>query len=87
MGLPITCPGVSRFVRPKPESITCPKCRKALEIWSDEDRTRCDGCGAQVIRESEASCLDYCEYADKCRDLIGQKLKKARNSPDPSLST
>lgn len=74
--LPVTCPGVSKLVRPTPESITCPKCGRALEIWSDEEETRCDDCGVQVSREKGTSCLDHCEYADKCRELINQKKPK-----------
>ena len=74
--LPVTCPGVSKLVRPTPESITCPKCFRILEIWSDEEETRCGGCGVKVSREEGTSCLDYCEYADKCRELINQKKPK-----------
>ena len=30
------CPGAERFKQPVPENVTCPRCRKELEIWSDE---------------------------------------------------
>ncbi len=76
ISLPDTCPGISKFVRPTPESITCQSCGRAVEIWSDENETICDGCGAQVSREEGTSCLDYCEYSDKCKELISQKKLK-----------
>lgn len=71
--LPDTCPGITKFIRPTPESIVCQSCGKNLEIWSDEDEVKCDGCGAQVSKEKGASCLDYCEYANKCRDIINKR--------------
>jgi len=59
-----------------PESITCRSCGRAVEIWSDENETACEGCGAKVSREKGTSCLDYCEYSDKCKELISQKKLK-----------
>ena len=42
-----------------------------MEIWSDEAEGVCLDCGAAWTRpEKEASCLDYCEYADKCKEII-----------------
>jgi hypothetical protein len=69
-----SCPGIKNFLRPKPEFIQCPKCAGSVEIWSDEDTTTCDLCGREVGRsEKEASCLDWCEFADKCRTIIESK--------------
>jgi len=67
-----TCPGINKFVRPTPEYLKCPKCRAEVEIWSDEQETKCLECGTKVSREV-ASCLDYCEYASKCKAIIEQK--------------
>jgi hypothetical protein len=48
-----------------------------VEIWSDEDTAECDICGKIVSRpEKEASCLDWCEFADKCREIINRKKQQ-----------
>ncbi len=73
LSLPDTCPGISKFVRPTPESIACHKCGRILEIWSDEQETKCEACGVIIFREKGDFCLDYCEYADKCREIINKK--------------
>ena len=67
-----TCPGISNFIRTKPEFITCSICRSEVEIWTDETETECSNCGAKVSRDMQ-SCLDWCEYADKCKEIIAQK--------------
>jgi hypothetical protein len=42
-----------------------------VEIWSDENAGICTDCGAEWKRpDKNSSCLDYCEYADKCRGII-----------------
>ncbi len=69
---PSTCPGLSQFMRPRPEYIKCPRCSGQVEIWSDEEETECDSCGATVTRGVQ-SCLDWCEYADKCKGIIQEK--------------
>ncbi|MCW4034555.1 MAG: phosphohydrolase [Candidatus Bathyarchaeota archaeon] len=69
-----SCPGIKKFLRPKPEYITCPNCAGSVEIWSAENTAECEICGKEVSRtEKEASCLDWCEFADKCREIIKNK--------------
>jgi predicted RNA-binding Zn-ribbon protein involved in translation (DUF1610 family) len=70
-----TCPGISNFIRPKPEFITCSICKSEVEIWTDETEAECSNCGAKVSRDMQ-SCLDWCEYADKCKEIIAQKRGK-----------
>jgi hypothetical protein len=68
-----TCPGIKKFVRPVPENFTCLNCGGEVEIWSDEDVGTCDTCNKELGRpEKEQSCLDWCEYANKCREIIKQ---------------
>ena len=68
------CPGIKNFLRPKPEYIQCPNCAGSVEIWTDEETAECEICGQTVSRpEKMQSCLDYCPYADKCREIIKQK--------------
>ncbi len=58
--------------------VKCDVCGGNVEIWSDEEEGVCLDCGATWKRpEQEASCLSYCEYADKCREII----KAKQNSP------
>ena len=66
------CPGLNNFLRPKPEFITCPNCGSSVEIWTDEAEAECMDCGSKVTRDQQ-SCLDWCEYADKCKQLIAQR--------------
>ena len=73
---PATCPGLSQFMRPSPSFIKCGKCGGDVEIWSDEESTQCPTCGTMVSRGKIQSCLDWCEYADKCREMIEAKKKR-----------
>lgn len=68
---PKTCPGIRDFIRPKMKYVKCHACGGSVEIWSDEEEGVCLDCGAAWTRpEKEASCLEYCEYADKCKEII-----------------
>lgn len=67
-----TCPGLDNHLRPKPEYITCPKCGSDVEIWTDEEEAKCPDCGIKVSRNIQ-SCLDWCEYANKCKLLVAKK--------------
>jgi predicted amidophosphoribosyltransferase len=70
-GYPKTCPGIRKLIRPVPELLTCPNCGGEVEMWSDEDIGTCDNCGKEVSRpQKETSCLDWCQYADQCREII-----------------
>ena len=74
---PQTCPGIREFLRPTMAYVRCHVCGGTVEIWSDEDAGVCLDCGAEWKRaEENASCLDYCEYADKCREIIKARTGK-----------
>jgi len=71
---PQTCPGLRDFLRPTPSYVKCHICKSEIEIWSDEDTTTCDSCGAEWNKPDEnASCLEYCEYGSKCREIINAR--------------
>ena len=70
-----TCPGLNDYVRPKPEYKTCPECSSDVEIWSDEDESECSDCGNKIFRKVE-SCLKWCEYSQKCKQIIQEKMSK-----------
>ncbi len=68
---PATCPGIDKFIRPTVRYLKCHICGGDVEIWSDEETGICLNCGAEWRPpKEEASCLEYCEYADKCREII-----------------
>ena len=71
---PQTCPGIRDLIRPTMKYVKCHGCGGDVEIWSDEETGLCLDCGAEWQRpEKEASCLDYCDYADQCREIIASK--------------
>ncbi len=73
---PESCPGLSQFMRPTPTYLKCPHCNGDVEIWSDEECASCPKCGTTVSRGKVQSCLDYCEFADKCRNLIDVRKRE-----------
>jgi hypothetical protein len=71
---PQTCPGIREFIRPTMKYVKCHSCGGDVEIWSDEDSGFCLDCNTEWTKpEKEASCLDYCDYADQCREIIASK--------------
>ncbi|MGD8506554.1 MAG: hypothetical protein PVF15_07830 [Candidatus Bathyarchaeota archaeon] len=68
-----SCPGISKFVRPVLEYFKCLGCGGEVEIWSDEDVGTCTTCNKESGKpQKEQSCLDWCEYADKCREIVSR---------------
>jgi DNA-directed RNA polymerase subunit RPC12/RpoP len=67
-----TCPGLEGHLRPKPEYVACRKCGGDVELWTDENEVECPDCGGKISRNKQ-SCLDWCEYADKCKLVIAVK--------------
>ncbi|MBI2328995.1 MAG: hemerythrin domain-containing protein [Chloroflexi bacterium] len=61
-----SCPGTRTIREPRPEYINCPDCGKEVEIWTDELKATCPGCGNQVLRVQQASCIDWCPHAREC---------------------
>ena len=65
------CPGIRDLLRPTMRYVKCQACGGSVEIWSDEDTGVCLDCGAEwAPPDRKASCLEYCEYADNCREII-----------------
>jgi hypothetical protein len=66
-----SCPGIKDFVRPTVKYVKCHVCGGRVEIWSDENEGYCIDCNSEWKTPDEsASCLEYCEHADKCRSII-----------------
>jgi predicted amidophosphoribosyltransferase len=35
---------------PMPETVSCPRCAGAIEVWTDEQEAICDNCGYTLTR-------------------------------------
>ena len=74
---PETCPGIKSYTRPTISYVKCDICGGQVELWSDEDNGVCLNCGVEWHRPSKgASCLEYCEFADKCKEIIKSRNKE-----------
>ena len=70
------CPGIEDYVRPNVKYEVCTACGGRVEVWSDEDKGNCIDCGVSSEAESPVpSCLEYCDYADKCKGIILRKRR------------
>jgi DNA-directed RNA polymerase subunit RPC12/RpoP len=69
-----TCPGIREFTRPTVRYVKCHVCGGNVEVWSDETEGVCINCGSKWVKPNDnASCLDYCEYAEQCRKIISNR--------------
>ncbi len=78
------CPGADSFLKPHPEFIECPHCKKEVEIWSDEGEAKCSSCKKTVKRPGFQSCLDWCKFAAECvgEEKYSQYLKEKARKDD-----
>ena len=61
----IRCPGQDfRWLRV--ELYKCPNCGAEEEIFSNETRVKCHGCGEWIYKEKLPSCIDWCASARQC---------------------
>jgi ribosomal protein S27AE len=59
----------------------CPNCGAEVEMFSDEVRVRCRGCGAWVEKEAVPSCIEWCVQARACiGEARWQALMEARGN-------
>lgn len=71
----MSCPG--RKGRDLDSTIVrCPKCGRAVEIFSDEQKARCR-CGEKILREAVPSCIMWCPAAERCLGAVVD-LKEVR---------
>jgi len=61
-----SCPGSRTIREPRPEYINCPDCGREVEIWTDELKAACLGCGNKVFQVQQTSCIDWCPHAKEC---------------------
>ncbi|MEE8373190.1 MAG: phosphohydrolase [Dehalococcoidia bacterium] len=84
MGL--RCPGQDfRWLRV--ELYKCPKCGAEEEIFSNETKVKCPGCGEWIHKENLPSCIDWCASARQClgeerwKQVTGCEESQADHSP------
>ena len=58
------------------ETIKCPSCGNAVEIFSDEIKVKCPKCKNLVCQARLPSCVDWCRFAKEC---IGEEKFKKRS--------
>jgi DNA-directed RNA polymerase subunit RPC12/RpoP len=70
------CPGNINMRTPIIKLKKCPQCGEEVELFSIDMKVDCPACGQHVYNNIN-SCIDYCEYAEKCLGTeTYQKLKK-----------
>lgn len=71
------CPG-SLAGTPTLKIKKCPECGHEVEVFSNDVKVNCDGCGFAVYNDVE-SCIQYCKYAKSCvGEALYKKLKRKR---------
>jgi len=48
------------------DTLACPHCGYAVEIFSDESKALCPRCRYCLRRQRDVSCADWCAYAREC---------------------
>lgn len=59
------CPGVANIRTPTLSIKKCPRCGEEIEIFSNDVKVTCGGCGL-VIYNGILSCVQWCKYAKEC---------------------
>ena len=84
------CPG--RMLKDvKSEVRVCLKCGRPVEMFSDEEKVRCQ-CGHVILRDAMPSCIQWCAAAEKClagvvdvKELKRKLAERAAGEPDPEF--
>lgn len=48
------------------EYMDCPACGEEIETFSDDPKAACGECGEIVFKESNPSCVAWCDHATLC---------------------
>ena len=79
-----SCPGSRNIREPIPEYVNCSSCGKEVEIWTDELKAVCPGCGNELFRAQQASCIDWCPHAKECVGPEAYERLRPGIEEDPS---
>jgi ribosomal protein S27E len=78
----LRCPGQDfRWLRV--ELYKCPNCGTEEEIFSNETKVKCHGCGEWIYKEKLPSCIDWCSAAREC---LGEERWKQMQGSEESQS-
>lgn len=72
------CPGQDRRWRTV-DVYKCANCGAEEEIWSDELKVKCPGCGGWIYKEQVPSCVNWCKEARRC---LGEERWQRLMGPD-----
>ena len=78
------CPGAANLRTPTLEIKKCPQCGEEIEVFSNDVKVRCPGCGFEVYNDI-VSCVRWCKYAREC---VGEEMyRKIMDQPQPPSGT
>ncbi|MEW6447983.1 MAG: hypothetical protein AB1426_07840 [Bacillota bacterium] len=59
------CPGSDNIRTPTLRIKKCPRCGSEVEVFSNDVRLKCPGCGLDIYNDIQ-SCVRWCRYARNC---------------------
>ncbi len=72
------CPGQDRRYWKAQDVVEepCPFCGEVLELWKDDARRRCSGCG-KVVRNPhfDMGCAKWCKFASQCLGIPDSQVR------------
>ena len=71
--------------RPRTPTLTekrCPRCGRAVEVFSTDTEVACENCGQTVFNDA-LSCVRWCRYAEKCvGEAMYRRLREVARAQD-----
>lgn len=64
------CPGTANLKTPTLMIKICPQCGEEVEVFSNDTKVACTGCGFIVYNDT-LSCVQWCKYAKEC---VGEEM-------------
>jgi len=80
----LKCPGRISNAPKETFIVTCPSCKREIEMFQDEPKVRCR-CGQWVFQEVLPSCVKWCAAAAQCLGDVGslaESMQCAQAAPD-----
>ena len=72
------CPGAANMRTPTIKIKKCPKCGEEVEFFPTDMKVECSNCKFTIFSDLQ-SCVQWCEYAEKCLgEELYKKLKKGK---------
>jgi prophage antirepressor-like protein len=79
----LKCPGRIGTAPKETFIVSCPSCKREVEMFQDEPKVRCR-CGQWVFQEVLPSCVKWCAAAAQCMGVEGlaESMQRAQATPD-----